>query len=56
MSGNRKMIPDILKIIYRYAGNEFMSLDAYENVLAEYKMIYTPEVMDLLRKVAALNG
>ena len=55
MSGNRKMIPDILTIIYKYVGNEFMSLDAYENVLAEYKMIYTPEVMDLLRKLAALN-
>ena len=52
MSGNRKMIPDILKIIYRYAGNEFMSLDAYENVLAEFKMIYSPEVMELLRKLA----
>ena len=46
----KKMIPDILKIIYRYAGNEFMSLDAYENVVSEFKLIYSPEVMEYLRR------
>ena len=44
------MIPDIMNIIYRYVGNEFMSLDAYENVVSEFKLIYSPEVMEYLRR------
>ena len=47
------MIPDILKIIFKFVGNQdFVSLDIYENVLAEFKMIYSPEVMEHLRKLA----
>ena len=39
-------IPDIMAIVYSFVGNrDFMSLDAYENVLSEFKMIYTPEII-----------
>ena len=45
------MIPDIMKLINRFVGqHEFMSLDAYENLMLEFNMIYSPEVMELLRQ------
>ena len=50
------MIPDLLNIILKFVGNqEFVSLDIYENVLAEFKMIYSPEVMEHLRKLAGYD-
>jgi len=43
------MIPDILNIILRFVGQpEFQSLDAYANVVREFHMIYSPEVVDYL--------
>ena len=45
-----QMLPDILNIIYKFVGpTEFTSLDAYENVLREYHMLYCPEVLEFLR-------
>ena len=42
-------IPDIMAIIYSFVGNQnFMSLDQYENVLSEYKMIYNPGIIEML--------
>ena len=46
-----QMLPEILDIIYKFVGQtEFTSLDAYENVLREFNMIYSPEVLEYLRK------
>ena len=43
------MIPDILNIIWRFVGKpEFESLDDYANVVREFNMIYSPEVVDYL--------
>ena len=49
-----QMLPELLEIIYKFVGcTEFTSLDAYENVLEEYHMIYSPEVIEYLRKTVS---
>ena len=43
------MIPEILNIILRFVGQpEFLSLDDYANVVREFHMIYTPEILEYL--------
>ena len=43
------MIPDILNIILQYVGQpQFQSLDDYANVVREFHMIYSPEVVEYL--------
>ena len=42
-------IPVIMNLIDQYLGQqEFVSIDAYENVLSEFRMMYSPEIMELL--------
>ena len=41
-------------LILQFAGSSFMSLDAYENVMNEYKMIYNPEVIRLIYEINVL--
>ena len=43
------MIPDILNIILQYVGQpEFQSLDDYANVVREFHMIYSRDVVEYL--------
>ena len=50
------MIPVLKQIILQFAGSSFTSLDAYENVMNEFKMLYNPEVIMLIYQINVLTN